>query len=116
MDINAKISELQAKLDEDSTAYMIGEQLKDICRQDPVCAPILLEDLQNPGMGLEAADKKLYDFGKSIAKGKRSVGISPKAAEKVLREFYGLPAASAAPAPTEPAPESLMLDFSAFLG
>ena len=65
-----KISELQEKLDPESCAFEIGEQLKDICRRDPACEAILLEDLQNPAMGLKAADKMLYDWGKKQAMGK----------------------------------------------
>ena len=86
-----KISELQEKLDPESCAFEIGEQLKDICRRDPACEAILLEDLQNPAMDLNAADKMLYDWGKKQAKGKGGYGISGRQAEKLLREFYGLP-------------------------
>lgn len=114
-----KLTELQAKLDEDSTAYQIGEQLKDICRSDPDCEAILLEDLQNPDMGLRAADKALYDYGKTLAKGRGGVGISPRAAEKVLRKFYGLPELGSTPAPrpaaAAPQGESMVLDLAAFL-
>lgn len=116
VNVYEKISELQEKLDPDSCAWLIGEQLKDICRSDPACEQILLEDLQNPNMGLTAADKKLYDYGKTLSKGRGGVGISPKAAEKVLREFYGLPEAGAA----APAPEvkagSMVLDLDDFWG
>ena len=35
-----KISELQEKLDPESCAFEIGEQLKDICRRDPACEAI----------------------------------------------------------------------------
>lgn len=95
-DVYTKIGELQAKLDPDSCAYEIGEQLKDICRRDPACEKILLEDLQNPDMGLAAADKMLYNWGKNQAKGKGGFSISGRKAEELLREFYGLPAADAA--------------------
>lgn len=117
MDVFERITELQGEFNPDSIPYMIGEQLKDICRNDPACGPILLEDLENPDMGLAAADKKLYDHGKTLAKGRGGVGISPRAAEKVLREFYGLPDAGEAPkaqpvkaAPALSGPFSLNLD------
>lgn len=111
-----KIDELQKALDPESCAYEIGEQLKDICRRDPVCESILLEDLQDPNRGLKAADKMLYDWGKKQAKGKAGCGISGRTAEKLLREFYGLPeAGAAAPAAEKPAPASMVLDLSAFL-
>ena len=111
-----KISELQAKLDPESCAFEIGEQLKDICRRDPACEAILLEDLQNPAMDLKAADKMLYAWGKTQAKGKGGYGISGRQAEKLLREFYGLPeAGTAAPAAETPKAESMVLDLSSFL-
>lgn len=111
-----KISELQEKLAPESCAFEIGEQLKDICRRDPACEAILLEDLQNPAMGLKAADKMLYDWGKNQAKGKGGYGISGQQAEKLLREFYGLPeAGAAAPAAETPKAESMVLDLSSFL-
>lgn len=117
MEIFERITELQREFNPDSIPYMIGEQLKDICRDEPACGAILLEDLQNPDMGLAAADKKLYEYGKSLCKGRSGVGISPKAAEKVLREFYGLPEAGEAPkaqpmkaAPVLGGPFSLNLD------
>ena len=99
-----KISELQGEFNPDSCAFEIGEQLKDICRRDPACEAILLEDLQNPAMDLKAADKMIYDWGKKQAKGKGGYGISGRQAEKLLREFYGLPeAGAAAPAAVETA-------------
>lgn len=120
MEIFERITDLQGEFNPDSIPYMIGEQLKDICRRDPACEQILLEDLQNPDMGLAAADKKLYEYGKTLAKGRGGVGISPRAAEKVLREFYGLPEAGAEgkskPVQAEKAPSGpFSLDLSAFL-
>ena len=101
-------------------AWMIGEQLKDICRREPHSAELLLEDLQNPDMGLAAADKMLYDWGRNHKVG-NCCGISGRKAEELLREFYGLPAAGeavAAPtvkaAPVLDGPFSLNLDD--FLG
>ena len=121
MDVLKRIDELQGEFTPDSCAYEIGEQLKDICRRDPACETILLEDLQNPDMGLAAADKMLYDWGKKQAKGKGGCGISGRKAEELLREFYGLPAAGEAvavpavkAAPVPDGPFSLNLDD--FLG
>lgn len=119
MTVYEKIGELQAKLDPDSCVYEIGEQLKDICRRDPACEQILLEDLQNPSMGLAAADKMLYDWGKQQAKGKGGCGISGRKAEELLRQFYGLPEAGMeAPAPVAEVPRanSLVVDLSDLWG
>ena len=118
MNVYEKIGELQAKLDPESCAYEIGEQLKDICCRDPACEAILLEDLQNPDMGLAAADKMLYGWGRNHKVG-NCCGISGRKADELLREFYGLPAAGAAApavqaAPVPDGPFSLNLDD--FLG
>lgn len=119
MNVYEKIGELQAKLDPDSCAYEIGEQLKDICRRDPACEQLLLEDLQNPDMGLAAADKMLYDWGRNHKVG-NCCGISGRKAEELLREFYGLPAAGAevpVPAPVEkPEATSMVVDMSDLWG
>lgn len=120
MTVYKRIEDLQGEFNPDSCAYEIGEQLKDICRRDPACEKILLEDLQNPAMGLVAADKMLYDWGKKQSQGKGGCGISGRKAEELLREFYGLPAAGVAAAPAAKAapvldgPFSLNLDD--FLG
>ena len=116
MDVFKRIDELQGEFNPDSCAYEIGEQLKDICRKDPACEQILLEDLQNPAMGLAAADQMLYDWGRNHKVG-NCCGISGRKAEELLREFYGLPAAGEAvavpavkAAPVPDGPFSLNLD------
>lgn len=119
MTVYEKIGELQTKLDPDSCAYEIGEQLKDICRRDPACEQILLEDLQSPDMSLAAADKMLYDWGKKQAKGRGGCGISGRKAEELLRKFYGLPEGGAEDPAAVPAPDdsdSLVLDLADFWG
>ena len=120
MTVYERIGDLQGEFNPDSCAYEIGEQLKDICCRDPACEAILLEDLQNPDMGLAAADKMLCDWGRNHKVGNCcGCGISGRKAEELLREFYGLPAAGAAAqavqtAPVPDGPFSLNLDD--FLG
>lgn len=119
MTVYKRIEELQGEFNPDSCAYEIGEQLKDICRRDPACGQILLEDLQNPDMGLAAADKMLCDWGRNHKVG-NCCGISGRKAEELLREFYGLPAAGAeapVPAPVEtPKATSMVVDMSDLWG
>ena len=57
MNVFEKI-EAQQKGKENTDVWMVGEQLKDICRQDPRCADIVADDLENPDMSLTAAAKK----------------------------------------------------------
>ncbi len=44
MTVFEKIETQQAKLKDTEPAWMVGEQLKDICRSDPHCATIVDED------------------------------------------------------------------------
>lgn len=92
--------ENQQKGLEDTTVFMVGEQLKDICRREPVCAGIVAEDMQNPEMGIADCEKKIREFADGLhkKKGMKAVGVSPQAAEGIIRKFYGLPDAAAAPA------------------
>ena len=96
--------------------WMVGEQLKDICRQEPGCASILAEDLENPDMGLQKAAGKIRAYADSQRKGRSCVCVPPNKAEEILREFYGLPQRGAvAPAP-EPEAPSLVVDLADFWG
>lgn len=95
MDIIAKI-EAQQKGKENTGIWMVGEQLKDICRSDPHCSEILAADLENPDMSLEKAEKKIKAKADEIRKSMHNascVCVPPNVAEAILREFYGLPAA-----------------------
>lgn len=111
MDIYAMIADQQAKAPEGSDVWMVGEQLKDICRREPACVPILAEDLGNKDMGLLAAAGKIKGYADQHHGSLKCYCVSPWQAEKILREFYGLPEAGAA----APAPDSLVLDFASFL-
>lgn len=70
-------------------AWMIGEQLKDICRREPHSAELLLEDLQNPKMALVEAEKKIAERARQNRQGHCGC-VTPWEAEEILREFYGL--------------------------
>lgn len=95
MNVFEKI-EAQQKGKENTAVWMVGEQLKDICRQEPHCAEVVAADLENPEMSLEAAEKKIKakaDDLKKGMKGARCICVPPNVAEAVIRDFYGLPAA-----------------------
>lgn len=83
---------------ERSAVWMVGEQLKDICRSDPSAAEILLTDLlHNQDMTLAAAEKKIAEQAKKNKVG--SCGcVTPKEAEEILRQFFGLGAVGSLPA------------------
>lgn len=107
MDIFEKITAQQDGHDGDD-AWMVGEQLKDICRRDPACVGILAEDLDNEDMSIVKAAGKISAYADSQRNGRRCVCVPPLKAEAILREFYGLPATGAAPTPV-PKPADLNL-------
>lgn len=86
-----KIIESQQKGHEESPIWMIGEQLKEIAEREPVCVEILKRDLQVEGMGLKDAEKALKAHADEQKRSGNCVVISPLIAEKIFREFYGLP-------------------------
>ena len=111
MTVFEKIEAQQAKLKESDPAWMVGEQLKDICGSDPHCADIVAEDLESEAMSLEKAAAALKKYSDDNHGKARCFCITPKVAEKVLRKFYGLPESvvERAPAPTG------AFDLSAFM-
>ena len=82
--------EQQQKGKKNTAEWMVGEQLKDICRREPDCAAILEEDLQSEGMSLAKAERKIKEYADKHKVGKCAV-VPPNVAENILREFYGLP-------------------------
>lgn len=105
--MNEKYSEVekliraqQAKMKEGEPAWCVGEQLLDMARGIPGAAELLAQDLTVKGMGIADAEKKLRAFADERHKkiGGNCVGILPREAEKILREFYGIHG-EAVPAP-----------------
>ena len=101
---------------ENEPRYMIGEQLLEIAAREPLSAELLARDLQVPEMSLEAAEAKLQEYADMHHGRKRVFCITPEVAERVLREFYGLPAPDEAkqPAPAEREVDGY-IDLSSFL-
>lgn len=122
MNVFEKI-EAQQKGKENTDVWMVGEQLKDICRQDPRCADIVADDLENPDMSLTAAAKKIKGKADELRKGMKGancVCVPPNVAEAVIRDFYGLPTAVAGtvaqpPAATAPSKDSGFISLEDFL-
>ena len=101
---------------EDTDAFAVGEQLKDIC-QDPACAELVARDLENKGMGLKDCAAKIKAYADAHRKKNMSFSfVSPKITEGIIREFYGLPAADAQPAKRpKTAPKEDFLNLEDFL-
>lgn len=109
--------EAQQKGLEDTAIWMVGEQLKDICSREPDSAKLVAEDLENKDMSLANAEKKIKAYADKHRKGNFAC-VPPNVAEKILREFYGLPGASEPKAVAAQVPEETKkadeLDLSAF--
>ncbi len=106
----------QQKGHENEPIFMIGEQLKDIARNEPQAAELLEHDLETPGMGLADAAKKLKEYSDKNRGKATCFCITPNVAEKILREFYGLPSMRTDKVATPVAPaKTSHIDLSDFL-
>jgi hypothetical protein len=86
-----KLLEQQARVPEYSAPWMVAEQLMDICRREPHSAQLIDQDLDNPEMGIVQAEAKIRAYSDANRKGAKCFCVTPIQAEKILREFYGLP-------------------------
>ena len=110
--------EAQQQGKENSPAWMVGEQLKDICRREPHCEQVLLEDLQNPDMSIEKAERKIKAYADKQKRTGNCVCVPPNVAERIIREFYGLgePERAGALPGSERATAPKILSLEDFLG
>lgn len=86
-----KISSQQGE--ENTAVYMVGEQLKDICRNSPKAAELVLKDLDVEEMSITNCEKEIHKYADELRKTTKGncVCVSPAQAEKIIREFYGIP-------------------------
>ena len=85
-----KIEAQQKKMGHGTPAWMVGEQLKDMIRMDERCEDLLNKDLDVKEMSLEKAAAKIKAFADGHKTGNFAC-VTPMQADKILREFYGLP-------------------------
>lgn len=97
----------QQKGHETEPRFMIGEQLKEIAEREPLSAELLERDLEIEEMNLEAAEEHFQEYADKNHGKAKAFCITPKVAERLLREFYGLPI------PEDNAPEKKEADSSA---
>lgn len=82
----------QAKVQARSPQWMVGEQLKDICRREPRSAELIAQDLEVEAMSITESEKKIKAFADKNKTGSFSC-VTPVESDRILREFYSLPAA-----------------------
>lgn len=111
-DAIARLEAQQSKVKPRSPQWMVGEQLKDICRREPRSAELIAQDLENDSMSITEAEKKIKAYADGHKTGNFSC-VTPIEAEKILREFYGLPNPDEVTAP--PPATKKLVDLSDFL-
>lgn len=89
MNVFEKI-ELQQKGKENTAPWMVGEQLKDICRREPIAAELVEKDLDIKEMSLVECEKKIKAWADAHKKDRCAV-VPPNVAEEIIRKFYGIP-------------------------
>lgn len=93
MNVFEKI-EAQQKGKENTAPWMVGEQLKDICRREPRAAELVDKDLDVKEMSIAECEKKIHAWADAHKKGSCAV-VPPNVAEGIIRKFYGIPEANA---------------------
>ena len=108
--LNKAIEAIEKQQPKERTAvWMVGEQLKDILRNEPGLAEMVLQDLENESQSIKACEKKIREYADKHKTGNFACVI-PAEAERIIREFYGLHAEAAA----VPKPAGEVIDLSAF--
>ena len=74
----------QAKTQDRSPQWMVGEQLKDICRMEPHSAELIAQDLDVAAMSITEAEKKIKAFADAHKTGNFSC-VTPVEADRILR-------------------------------
>ena len=77
-----------------NNVWLLGEHLKDILRSEPHLAELVAQDLDVKEMSISECEKKL-----KASVGPRSGRVETMEAERIIREFYGLPARGETPEP-----------------
>lgn len=75
---------------ENTAVFMVGEQLKDIGAESEANADILLKDLKLPEMNIEKAEAQIKAYADKNKGKANCFCVSPKVADGILREFYGI--------------------------
>ena len=93
----------QKKAGAGTPAWCVGQQLADILNGQPAAAKIVAEDLGTTGMGIVDCEKKIAEFASKNRTG--NVGFcGPADADRIIREFYGIPKLETVTAKTQAAP------------
>ena len=100
----AAIEAQQAKESGRTAPWMVGEQLREICMREPGSAELIAQDLTTGGMSLRKAEEKIKAYADKHRTGNFAC-VTPAEAEKIIREYFGLPKAGTQAPPPETTPE-----------
>lgn len=101
MSLQTALDKITAQQPKERThVWMVGEQLKDMLRAEPHLADIVAQDLDVKEMSLSECERKIAAFARS-----HNGCVIPSEAERIIREFYGLPARGE---PEEPVGDNLI--------
>lgn len=103
------ITAQQEKQKEQSQAWCVGEQLKDLLRNDEAAAAIVVKDLEQDGMDIEACECEIRNFAM-----KNGGFCGPKDSEDIIRKFYGIENTHS-PAPAKSAARRKKISVTDFL-
>lgn len=81
--------EEQQRGKENTAPYYVGEQLKDIIRNNPQSAEIVGQDLKIEEMNIVKCEKKIKKYADEHRKNNFAC-VTPQQAEKIICEFYGI--------------------------
>lgn len=85
------IEKIEAQQPKERTAvWMVGEQLKDMLRAEPELAELIAQDLEREELSLKKCEAEIRKFADSHKTGSFAC-VTPVEAERIIREFYGLP-------------------------
>lgn len=87
--VREKIEEQQKGL-ENTPAFFVGEQLKEICSASERIAEIVLTDLDNPDMSIAKAEAQIKKYADENHKSARSFCVPPDVAAGIIKKFYGV--------------------------
>lgn len=102
------IEEQQKKLG-DGPAFWVGEQLKDILRETPAAAKIVLEDF-SAGHTVADCEKKIKTYA-----GQHHGCCPPQEADRIIREFFGITGCTQATTPAEKHPARRSINLADFM-
>ena len=113
-EIVKKITQQQTKLDASSPAFVVGEQIKEMCEKQPSIRELILQDLDIPEMSIQKVAEKLKEYADKNRKGAKQFCITPLVAEKIIRDFYGLPEREEQVSLSEPKPDTAHINLEDF--